>query len=91
MLDAGGHAIALQRQDGASILRPQIATAKAASALGLGISSRKIADMAAERPVPAAGGLIGISGQTRSARSASRETPPTTTSCAPSPALQRPG
>ena len=72
VLDAGGHLIALQRQDGASSLRPQIACAKAGGALGLGVSSRKIADMAAERPsfvaslapisphgvVPAAGGLI---------------------------------
>lgn len=72
VLDAGGHTIALQRQDGASILRPQIAAAKASGALALGISSRKIGDMAAERPtfvaslgpiapqgmVPAAGGVI---------------------------------
>ncbi|ARS28849.1 GlcG/HbpS family heme-binding protein [Sphingomonas sp. KC8] len=72
VLDAGGHLIAFQRQDGASTLRPQIACAKAGGALGLGISSRKIGDMAAERPtfiaslgpvaphgvVPAAGGVI---------------------------------
>lgn len=72
VLDAGGHLIAFQRQDGASTLRPQIAIAKAAGALALGISSRKIAEMAAERPgfvaslgpispagvVPAAGGVI---------------------------------
>lgn len=72
VLDAGGHLIAFQRQDGASTLRPQIAVAKAAGALALGISSRKIGDMAAERPsfvaslgpiapagiVPAAGGVI---------------------------------
>jgi uncharacterized protein GlcG (DUF336 family) len=72
VLDAGGHQIAFQRQDGSSTLRPQIAAAKAAGALGLGISSRKIADMVAERPifvaslgpispqgvVPAAGGVI---------------------------------
>ena len=77
VLDAGGHMIAFQRGDGASTLRPQIATAKAAGALGLGISSRKIADMAAERPtfvtslgpiaphgvVPAAGGVIVIGQQ----------------------------
>ena len=70
--DAGGHLIAFQRQDGCSIARPQIALAKATGALALGISSRAIADMAAERPsfvaslfavapqglVPAAGGLI---------------------------------
>ncbi len=72
VVDAGGHDISVQRQDGASILRPQIARAKAAGALGLGVSSRKISDMAAERPtfvatlgviaplgaLPAAGGLI---------------------------------
>lgn len=72
VLDAGGHVIALQRQDDASTLRPQIAIAKAASALGLGVSSRKIGEMATERPtfvtslasmaphglVPAAGGVI---------------------------------
>ena len=72
VLDAGGHMTAFQRQDGASNMRVQIATAKASGALALGISSRKIADMAAERPtfvaslgpisqhgvVPAAGGVI---------------------------------
>ena len=72
VLDAGAHLIAFQRQDGASILRPQIASAKASSALALGLSSRKIAEMAAERAsfiaslgqiapqglVPAAGGII---------------------------------
>ena len=72
VLDAGGHMIAAQRQDGASALRLQIAQGKAAGALGLGVSSRKIAEMAVERPsfvtalatlassgiVPAAGGVI---------------------------------
>ena len=72
VLDAGGHLVAFQRQDGASNMRAQIATAKASGALALGISSRKIADMAVERPtfvaslgpisqhgiVPAAGGVI---------------------------------
>ena len=76
VLDAGGHAIALQRQDGASTLRPQIATGKASGALALGVSSRKIGEMAAERPsfvaalgpiapdgiVPAAGGVIVVDG-----------------------------
>jgi uncharacterized protein GlcG (DUF336 family) len=50
VLDAGGHLIALQRQDGASNLRPQVATAKAAGALALGVSSRQIGVMAQERP-----------------------------------------
>ena len=72
VLDAGGHMIAFQRQNGASTLRPQIATAKAAGALALGVSSRKINDMAIDRPtfvaslgsiaphgiVPVAGGII---------------------------------
>jgi uncharacterized protein GlcG (DUF336 family) len=74
VLDAGGHTIMLVRQDGSSTLRPQIARAKAATALGLGVSSRKAGDMAAERPtfmaalaslapggiVPAAGGVLVI-------------------------------
>ena len=72
VLDAGGHMIAAQRQDGASALRLQIAQGKATGALGLGVSSRKIAEMAVEKPtfvtalatlassgiVPAAGGVI---------------------------------
>lgn len=72
VLDSGGHTLSLQRQDGASTLRPQIAVGKAAGALGLGVSSRRIGEMAAERAafvgaveslslqgmVPAAGGVI---------------------------------
>jgi uncharacterized protein GlcG (DUF336 family) len=72
VLDAGGHALALLREDGSSNLRPGIATGKASGALALGVSSRKIADMAADRPtfvaslgpisqggiIPAAGGVI---------------------------------
>lgn len=74
VMDAGGHPIAMQRQDGASTMRPQIACGKAGGALALGLSSRKIGDMAAERPsfvaslgpiaphglIPAAGGVIVI-------------------------------
>ena len=77
VLDAGGHVIASQRQDGSSTLRLQIACAKAAGALGLGMSSRRIAEMAAERSgfvaalapispygvVPAAGGLIVVNAE----------------------------
>ncbi len=72
VLDAGGHLVAFARQDTASLLRPQIAIGKAASALALGVSSRTVATMAAERPgfiaglgpiaphgiIPAAGGLL---------------------------------
>jgi len=72
VLCPGGHLIAFQRADGASTLRPQIAAGKAWGGLALGINSRAIADMAAERPsfvaslgpiaaagiIPAAGGVI---------------------------------
>ena len=72
VLDSGGHLLAFQRQDGSSTLRPEIALSKASGALGLGVSSRKIGEMAAERPTfvaalapisahgvtPAAGGVI---------------------------------
>lgn len=72
VLDAGGHAVALLREDGGSNLRPAIAIGKASGALALGVSSRKIAEMAADRPtfvgslsgisqggiIPAAGGVI---------------------------------
>lgn len=70
--DAGGQLVAFQRQDGASIGRAQIALGKAAGALALGVSSRKLGEMAQERPwfvgalaagaahpvIPAAGGII---------------------------------
>ena len=50
VLDAGGHLLAFARQDGSSTLRPQIAMAKASGALGLGVSSRQIGEMAEARP-----------------------------------------
>ena len=72
VLDAGGHLLSFQRQDGGANLRPQIAIGKASGALGMGVSSRKLGEMAAERPtfvtslatlgggglVPAAGGVL---------------------------------
>lgn len=81
VVDAGGHLLAFGRQDGASTLRPQIAMAKATAALGLGVSSRDIAEMAATRPsfvaslailsahgvVPAAGGVIVVNEEGRAA------------------------
>ena len=54
VLDAGGHPVALQREDGAGILRPEIATGKAWGALGMGESSRALA-----RPPGRAGGVPG--------------------------------
>ncbi|KXF83154.1 GlcG/HbpS family heme-binding protein [Enterovibrio coralii] len=50
ILDKGGALISLQRQDGSSMMRPDIAIAKAWGALALGCSSRKIADDAQNRP-----------------------------------------
>ncbi|MCP8464991.1 heme-binding protein [Pseudomonas sp. ZM23] len=72
VLDAGGHLITLQREDGASMLRPQIAIGKAWGAVALGKSSRVLAVDAQQRPsfiaavntlaqgnvVPAPGGVL---------------------------------
>lgn len=79
VVDAGGFPIAFARQDGASAGRFQLAMGKATGALFLGVSSRKIAEMAADRPtfvaslgsiaregvVPAAGGLVIADGHGR--------------------------
>lgn len=69
VLDAGGHVIASQRQDGAGILRFEIAFGKAWGALGMGLPSRKIEEISLQRPVfvsslaAAAGGrLVPVSG-----------------------------
>ena len=43
VLDAGGHLIALQRQDGLSFMRVQICQAKAYGALGMGVDSAALA------------------------------------------------
>jgi uncharacterized protein GlcG (DUF336 family) len=72
VLDPGGHLVVSKRQDGAGIARLQIAEGKARGALGMGIGSRAIAGLAADRPlfvagaaslpgvelVPAAGGVL---------------------------------
>lgn len=50
VLDAGGHALALKRDERASISRPEIATAKAAGCLGMGFGGREIAKRAAAVP-----------------------------------------
>lgn len=72
VLDAGGHDIALKRQDGSGILRADIARGKAWGALGMGFASRELADRAQKVPhffnalaavsqgrlVPVAGGVL---------------------------------
>jgi len=72
VLDAGGHLVAFQRQDGASFLRPQMSAGKAFGALSIGMGSRRLEAFAKERPhlvsgisdvsggriVPVAGGVL---------------------------------
>ncbi|MPQ87323.1 heme-binding protein [Pseudomonas sp. MAFF 730085] len=72
VLDSGGHLITLQREDGASLLRPYIAIGKAWGAIALGKGSRLLALDAQQRPafiaalnslgqgsvVPAPGGVL---------------------------------
>jgi uncharacterized protein GlcG (DUF336 family) len=50
VLDAGGHLVALARDDGSSLLRPQIAIGKAWGVLGLGFGGRELAKRAAAVP-----------------------------------------
>jgi uncharacterized protein GlcG (DUF336 family) len=64
VLDAGGHLKAFQKQDGASMLRFEIAFGKAFGALAVGAGSRSVEKFAKERPhfveglVAASGGHI---------------------------------
>ncbi|WP_153771509.1 heme-binding protein [Labrenzia sp. CE80] len=72
VLDAGGHLVSLSRQDGASIMRPQIASGKAFGALAVGTGTRWLNTNAESRPhfvqalngvsggaiVPVAGGVL---------------------------------
>ena len=76
VLDDGGHLKVLKREDGASILRPQIAAGKAWGAVGMGESSRSLGERLKERPaflgalstmsqgkvVPVAGGVLIMDG-----------------------------
>ena len=50
VLDAGGHLVAFKREDRSSILRPQIAQAKAWGSLALGIGGRSLAERASTNP-----------------------------------------
>lgn len=72
VLDPGGHALALLRDERASIGRPEIATAKAAGCLAMGFGGRELAKRAEAVPhffaalsdifpkgiVPVAGGVL---------------------------------
>ena len=51
VLDAGGHVVALQREDNSGILRVEIATGKAYGALGFGFGSRELFERSQKQPV----------------------------------------
>lgn len=51
VLDAGGHLIAYKREDGAGIVRFEIAFGKAWGSLGMGFSSRELTRRAEKLPV----------------------------------------
>ncbi len=50
VLDTGSHVLALQRDERASISRPEIATGKAAGCLGMGFGGRELAKRAQAVP-----------------------------------------
>ena len=51
VLDAGGHLVALKREDRSGILRFDIAFGKAWGALGMGFGTRELAERAAKVPI----------------------------------------
>lgn len=51
VLDAAGHLVALQREDGATMLRADIAIGKAYAAAGMGVASRVLHQRAQDNPV----------------------------------------
>ena len=50
VLDAGGHMIAMQREDNSSVLRPQIAQGKAFGCIAVGMGARWLNAQAETRP-----------------------------------------
>jgi uncharacterized protein GlcG (DUF336 family) len=72
VLDAGGQVKSVQREDGSSLLRPEIALGKAYGALAMGLGGRELArraqsmqgfmnalsDIAGGRAVPVQGGVL---------------------------------
>ena len=51
VLDAAGHLVAFQREDGASMLRADIAVGKAYASAGMGVASRVLHQRAQDNPV----------------------------------------
>jgi uncharacterized protein GlcG (DUF336 family) len=62
VLDAGGHLVALQRQDLASIKRADIAFGKAHGALSLGVGSRALMARAEQQPYFIAAAAMAVGG-----------------------------
>ncbi len=62
VLDHAGTLLAFQRQGPSGLARPDIAMGKARAALGLGINSRKIGEMAERRPAFIAGVMSASTG-----------------------------
>lgn len=62
VLDVGAHLIAAKREDGTSLFRIQIATGKAAGALGMGYGTRELARRAAAAP-SFYSGLMALTGE----------------------------
>ncbi len=76
VLDAGGHLVAFEREDGVANRRFEVAHGKAHGAISIGVNSRTLGMMAVERPhfvagvtaaiggalVPVAGGVLVLGG-----------------------------
>jgi uncharacterized protein GlcG (DUF336 family) len=77
VLDAGGHLVAYKREDGAGIVRFDIAYGKAWGSLGMGFGTRELTERAAKNPafftvlatvsagrmVPSPGGVLVLDGE----------------------------
>ena len=51
VLDERGALVAYEQEDGSTLLRERVARGKATGALGMGMSSRRLGEMGAERPM----------------------------------------
>ncbi len=98
VLDAGGHLVAFQREDGAGFSRFDVANGKAWGALGMGFGTRELADRASKSPafyaalaalsegrmVPSPGGvlIVGLDGEVAGAVGISGDTGDNDEACA---------
>lgn len=98
VLDAGGHLVAMEREDGSGVLRFDVARGKAYAALGIGLDSEAIGKANAERIaflaavaaaaggrfVPVAGGvlILGADGEAVGAVGVSGDTSDADAACA---------